>query len=107
MRPLAYFITFRTYATWLPGDARGFVTRHRSGYLTPTRSPQPYLEREVSSRQAATTLLLDAAKRGAVEAAIREHCAHRHWLLHALNVRTNHVHNVLTAPQEPEHALRS
>ena len=30
--PVAYFITFRTYGTWLHGDARGSVNRFRNKY---------------------------------------------------------------------------
>ncbi|MCC6329058.1 MAG: hypothetical protein IT174_11115 [Acidobacteria bacterium] len=32
--------------------------------------------------------------RAAVEDAVREVCDHRHWPLHAVNVRTNHFHTV-------------
>lgn len=34
--------------------------------------------------------------RGATYAAIREVCKHRGWKLHAINVRTNHVHTVVS-----------
>jgi hypothetical protein len=30
--PLAYFITFRAYGTWLHGDKRGSVDRHNNRY---------------------------------------------------------------------------
>ena len=38
--------------------------------------------------------------RQAVEYAITERCQFRGWILHALNVRTNHVHIVVTARDE-------
>jgi REP element-mobilizing transposase RayT len=41
-------------------------------------------------------LLLDDSARAVVHAAIREACAHRGWDVSALNVRTNHVHAVIT-----------
>ena len=37
-----------------------------------------------------------------VDATIREHCELRTWNLHALNVRTNHVHLVVSAHVDPE-----
>ena len=33
--PLAYLITFRTYGTWLHGDARGSVDREHNVFGTP------------------------------------------------------------------------
>ncbi len=36
-------------------------------------------------------------ERNVVDAAIRDHCGIRGWSLRALNVRTNHVHVVVTA----------
>lgn len=40
-QPLAYFITWRTYGTWLHGDERGSVQRGSSGPLAPPISPNP------------------------------------------------------------------
>jgi len=33
--PIAFFITFRTYGTWLHGDERGSVDRCHNHYGTP------------------------------------------------------------------------
>ena len=41
-------------------------------------------------------VLLDAPRRASVEAAIRETCVYRKWILLAINVRTNHVHVVVS-----------
>ena len=41
-------------------------------------------------------LVLDASQRASVESAIRETCVYRRWILHAINVRTNHVHTVVS-----------
>ncbi len=46
--------------------------------------------------------LLNDQMRSVVEAAIRELCDRRRFLLQAVNVRTNHAHVVLSAAQEPE-----
>jgi len=45
---------------------------------------------------------LDKPQRRVVELAIREVCEHRRYVLHAVNVRTNHVHAVVVASSEPE-----
>jgi REP element-mobilizing transposase RayT len=49
--------------------------------------------------------VLNRTQRGVVELAIREVCKHGSYLLHAVNVRTNHVHSVVTAPCKPEHVM--
>jgi len=49
---------------------------------------------------------LDSAQRQSVEAAVRETCTFRNWHLHVVNVRTNHVHVVVSiGGVKPEHAL--
>jgi REP element-mobilizing transposase RayT len=48
---------------------------------------------------------LDGQRRHVVERAVREVCAYREWALHALNVRTNHVHLVVSSPLPPEAAM--
>ena len=40
--------------------------------------------------------MLNAAQRNCVEAAARETCEIRHWHLHAINARTNHVHSIVS-----------
>ena len=53
-------------------------------------------------------MALTAAQRESVARAIRETCAIRNWLLRALNVRTNHVHTVVSIGQtKPERALNA
>jgi REP element-mobilizing transposase RayT len=50
-------------------------------------------------------LKLGPKLRGAVEFAIRSHCRERGWDLHALNVRTIHVHLVVRCDVAPDRAL--
>ena len=50
---------------------------------------------------------LDAERRVCVDGAIRYACARRIWELHALNVRTNHIHPVLSGSAPPEAMLTS
>src|SRR5262249_48309714 len=50
-------------------------------------------------------ITLDASQRSVVERAVREVCQYRRYALHAINVRTNHAHSVVTAMQKPEPIL--
>ncbi len=99
--PLAYFISFRTYGTWLHGDQRGsidrFHNRYRSPYIPPNEKWRHYNEQKLRTKP----LILKARQRRSIEAAIRETCDIRHWWLRAINVRTNHVHTVVTAHKKP------
>ena len=51
-------------------------------------------------------LILSSEQRSMVEQALRELCLKRHWPLHEVNVRSNHVHIVVTAVEtEPERVM--
>ena len=53
-------------------------------------------------------VILDAAQRSYVEEAINETCRIRKWELLALNIRTNHVHTVVSnGTRRPEVALNA
>jgi REP element-mobilizing transposase RayT len=95
--PQAYLITFRCYGTWLHGDERGSVDRYHNVYDTPFLSCEEKREEEERRRLKQAPVELSAAQREAVDKAIREVCGHRGWLLRAINVRTNHVHVVVSA----------
>lgn len=99
---LAFFISFRSYGTWLHGDARGSVDRLHNIYGTPTLPPDDKKFREMRSRLKRDPVRLTARRREAIEAALRETCDIRGWTLRAANVRTNHVHSVVTADRKPE-----
>src|SRR6059058_6029906 len=92
--PLAYLITFRCYGTWLHGDERGSIDRLHNRYKSPYISPNERRRQYNVGKLKGEPVILDAARREAVEAAVRETCDSRNWLLRALNVRTNHVHVV-------------
>ena len=92
--PLAYLTTFRTYGTRLHGDPRGSVNRFRNQYGT-RRLPEEQDWLEINaSRMKREPVLLDGLRRSCVDEAIRETCEKRNWVLHAVNVRTNHAHSV-------------
>jgi REP element-mobilizing transposase RayT len=92
--PLAYFLTWTTYGSWLPGDERGWVAK-----------PGEFRAPDANRRQAAQRLMSEAAltldpqQRRVVEDTIARHCRIRGWHLHVVNCRTQHVHVVVTAPK--------
>jgi len=104
--PIAYFITFHTYGTWLHGNTNGSVSPGHNIPGTPTIAPDPHrVQRELGSLKH-PPFLIDANSRRVIDQTIREVAAHRHWTIHALNIRTNHVHIVITAPSHtPERVL--
>lgn len=89
--PLAYFITFRTYGTWLHGDERGSVNRHRNVYGSRRIGPEPKWRAKKQARLAAEPVLLNARQRYWVRKSIQHTCEIREWSLFAVNVRTNHA----------------
>jgi len=93
--PIAYFITFRTYGTWLHGDRRGSTSRHRNEYGSRFLPAVPKWASTNKERLKREPLILSKAQRKCVEVAIKETCTKRGWLLYASNVRTNHVHVVV------------
>jgi REP element-mobilizing transposase RayT len=105
---LAYLITFRTYGTWLHGDVRGSVDRNNNVYNTTRIEHHPArsnFERTLLNRE---PVALDAAQRTSAEFAIRETSEKRGWRLYALNVRTNHIHCVVSiGDKRPEIALNA
>jgi REP element-mobilizing transposase RayT len=49
--------------------------------------------------------LLDSPRREVVRQAILDVCIHAGWVLQALNVRTNHIHLVVSAESTPERVM--
>jgi REP element-mobilizing transposase RayT len=103
--PLAYFITFVCYGTWLHGDERGSVDL---GHNVPGT---PYLPADVERLKAEQELMdqppyeLDHRRREVVLKTVQEVCAHRGWSLLAAHVRSNHVHIVAQAVAKPEKVM--
>ena len=95
--PLAVFITFRTYGTWLHGDQRGSVDRFHNRYGSPRVAPNRLRERYESQLLKQPPVHLTKIQRAVVEKAIRELCQEKGWGLWAVNARTNHVHAVVSA----------
>jgi REP element-mobilizing transposase RayT len=106
--PLAYLITFRCYGTWLHGDERGSVNRFNNQYKTSYLPPQKKWIEINRQRLKGDAVTLNAPQRSCVEKAIRDTCLIRQWRLNAINVRTNHVHTVVSIGLiKPEKALNA
>jgi REP element-mobilizing transposase RayT len=105
-QPLAYFITFTTYGTWLHGDAPGSVDREHNRVGTPWLPPALDLRTIARERMTHPPYTLDALRRDTVRDAIIDECQFRGWHLFALHVRSNHVHVVASAAREPEFVMR-
>jgi REP element-mobilizing transposase RayT len=93
--PLAHFISFRCYGTWLHGDERGSINRNNNVYQTPFIPSNQGWKTHNTSKLKSAPETLNSDQRRIVETAIREVCEHKKWTLHAINVRTNHIHTVV------------
>jgi hypothetical protein len=94
----AYFITFRTYGTWLHGDVRGSVDRTRNIPRTPFIEPKVHFEQLRRQSLGGEPFVLDDRQRQECETAIHVLAQRKEWTLLAANVRTNHVHVVCLRP---------
>jgi REP element-mobilizing transposase RayT len=91
--PIAYFITWTCYGTWLPGDDRGWTKWHKGDQL-----PQPRLADWCREQMVEKPVLLSESQRKIVHDTVSRHCEIRKWHLHVVNCRSNHCHVVVTAP---------
>ena len=105
---LAYLITFRCYGTWLHGDERGSVGRKGSNIFGEAKiGPSTTLRRIDAEKVDGPVMHLGSVERRVVESAIREVCIVRGYSLYALNVRTNHVHLVVSNAGKVERMMDS
>jgi hypothetical protein len=103
--PLAYFITLRTYGTWLHGDERGSVDATHNRYQTPLVAPDVKRHRLMQYHMRHEPYLLAADSATLVEQTVTEVAAHRRWRLHIVKARTNHVHMVAGGPVTAERMM--
>jgi len=103
--PLAYFITFTCYGTWLHGKGLLSVDRNHNLPGNPFVRPNP--EREARERQLMDQppYEMDATRRQIVLDTIQEVSRYRGWRLLAAHVRTTHVHAVVEANDAPERVM--
>ena len=103
--PLAYFITFTTYGSWLHGRAPGSVDRKHNAPGMPLLPADANLEAARRKAMRQEPYVLDAPRRAVVLRTIREVSQHRKWKLWAAHVRRNHVHVVVTSADKPEKVM--
>jgi REP element-mobilizing transposase RayT len=101
----AYLLTFSTYGTRLPGSEKGWVDTQHCIPGTPRPGPDPRREIHWQSRLNEGSWILDHEDRLLTLRTILEVCGHRGWVVHAVHVRTNHVHTVTTGDVKPERML--
>jgi REP element-mobilizing transposase RayT len=99
--PIAFFLTWVSYGTWLPADERGWV-EYRHGFQLPNSEK----EWRASLRMTEDACYLQPHQREIVERQIAETCQVRGWTLHIASCRTNHVHVVVTAQNVKTKTLR-
>src|SRR5207247_11016072 len=88
------FTTGTTYGSRLRGDERGWVKRGTRD----VQPPDPQRKKQARALMTGEEVVLSREQREIVDAVLVRHCRIRKWVLHARNVRTNHVHVVVTAP---------
>ena len=104
-----WLFTWTTYGTWLPGDARGFVSgirdpdgkRHIHNLTgEPCLSNMPALQRYAKSRMKGDRVLLNSSQARTLLAQFQETAKHRSLVLHAVAIMANHIHLVCSATDE-------
>lgn len=99
--PLAYFLTFSTYGTWLHGSPKGSVDDEHNTYGTPYLERDGKRERHMRDAMAQPPYVMTPSEREIVCKSIVDLAAERDWRLLAVHVRSNHVHVVVSAEREP------
>ncbi|MEZ5949662.1 MAG: transposase [Planctomycetaceae bacterium] len=105
--PTTYFLTWTTYGSWLPGDPRAWVNHHNAGPEAPVWNENKGLAEHSQFCRKQEKVVLTSRQRECVETVIQQICEFRVWSLLAINVRTNHVHVVVTATESPERVMNT
>jgi len=110
------FITSTTYAQWLPGDERGFVSRVHSEihniYDTPIDADMPRLKKYAASQLKGKPVFLNNDHAKVLFEQFQDTISRRHWTLYGAAIMPNHVHILLetdddTAPEKTAGDLKS
>ena len=100
--PLAYFLTWTTYGAWLPGDERGWQRRNE----IEIQPPDKLFKEMAVADMVESPFLASKTDRDNIRQTVERHCQIRQWDLHKLNVRSNHIHVVVTAPDYEPNTVR-
>jgi len=104
---IGWLLTWSTYGTWLHGDKRGSYDRSARRPAPRFVAPNIRFEALRRSQLKYPPLLIEPAMRRVIRVAIEGECEFWHWTLHALNVRTNHVHAVVDSATSPTRMLQA
>jgi REP element-mobilizing transposase RayT len=108
-----WFLTWRTYGTWLPGDERGFVDPvvDEDGKRvihnvpgTPLDADNQRLREYSKEIMKGAPVYLTAEHTPALLKQFEETAAYRGWQLVAVAVLVNHVHLIVVVPGDPDPA---
>ena len=105
--PASVFITFTTYGARMHGDERGSVKRGRKGISSHIISPDAVRSARARALMAGPAFELDDVQRATVSETIQQVCEFKGWILHAINVRTNHVHFLVSAEAAPKTVMNA
>jgi hypothetical protein len=100
--PVAYFLTFTTYGTWLHGREPGSVDRAHNQFGTPVSPPDPQREAARRRRMRQPEYTLNQPQRQVVLRTILEVARHRGWTLYAVHVRMTARFKCQSPTSEPE-----
>jgi REP element-mobilizing transposase RayT len=102
------FITSTTYAQWLPGDERGFVSRVdgeiHNKYDTPIDANVAWLKQYTEKNLKGKPVFLNGEQANILLEEFQRTVTYRHWKLCGAAIMPNHVHILLEVPDdwEPE-----
>ncbi|MCB9935782.1 MAG: hypothetical protein H6840_08830 [Planctomycetes bacterium] len=99
--PIAFLLTWSCYGMRLHGDERGTVSEGYNAYGEPFRPPDMILEAYRRDLLSEPPFEIDPKQRGCIVRAIQDAVDWRNWRMFALNIRTNHVHIVVRADDQP------
>lgn len=108
-----WLLTWTTYGTWLPGDARGFVSNVRDGPGpevrhnlpgTPYDADDARVRRRAQENMVGEPVWLTADQARIVAEQFQETARVRGWRLLACAVMANHVHLVVGVEGDPDPA---
>jgi REP element-mobilizing transposase RayT len=114
--PFAIHVTWTTYGTWLPGDARGYVspTRQHEADTVPKQNlyGTPYAKNDSYTRQIAyaeqkfPTVYLNEKQALVVAQQLVDATESRHWLISQAAIMKNHTHVMMMQCPEDGSAVR-
>lgn len=108
-----WHVTWTTYATWLPGDDRGFVSpkfhrpvaKQRNNTIgTPFDSMEPELADLARSKVVGQSVFLGQAQAFVVQSQLRETAQYRNWMIVSGAIMANHIHLLVGVPGDPDPA---